>query len=372
MSDNADAATKPKPRRRWRWLLWLLAILLAIGFGVSRLLQPEKLGELLLTQINERSGLVVTTGEPAQVGWWPGLHVELRGVDARIPGDDAALLQAEAIDLSLPLSLLSDALRGNEIQPRITGLTLRAPALDTVRLQHWLGPDDGPPAPFVLPEIDSPLAIEDGTIIGDGWQVEALDVALSDLHAGQASKLSGSLNYRSTPSPGDEDPLPLRFDITATPSLDTGDLRLDPLRVELASGEDTVTGSGSLRLTPAGGLVTTLELTTERWPQLLPALPLPPENQRFDVSVDFNGHSRGSGQLRLDIRGEADRIRGELAVGDWLAWLSDGEASAWTLPPISGSLTATRLQQGDIVLTEAVIDFDDGMQASEDNAASTP
>lgn len=359
MNTDASAPGKPPRKRRGRWLLGLLALLLVIAFGISRLLQPEKLGELLLTELNQRSGLTITTREPARVGWWPQLHVELSGLDARLPGDDAPLLQAAALDLSLPLSLLFDAIRGNEPQPRITGLTLRSPSLDLGRLQTWLGPAEGPPAPFALPDVDSPLAIEDGRLLGDGWRIDGLDLQLSGLRAGESSRLNGRLRWAKVPPADDVEPLPISFDISASPGVIDGDLLLDALDIKLQSGEDQASATGSARLSPGDALRTTLDITLPQWPALLPALPLPPDNKSFALTVNFDGLSDGRGQLQIAIASDVDHIEGELTLGDWLGWLGADEADAWLLPPISGSLKATRLQQGEMVMTDAVIDFDD-------------
>ena len=368
---SADAAqAKPQRKRRWRWLLWLALPLLAAGFGINYLLQPEKLGELLLTQLNQHTGLHISTSEPARVGWYPELHVSLNGLDARLPGDDAALLEAESLDLSLPLSLVIDSIRGNDPQPTITGLTLRSPKLDLIRLQGWMGTGEGPPPPFMLPDIDSPLRIEGGTLLGDGWRIEDLDIELDQLHARQPSRLTGKLNYLSA-APASTS-LPLTFDVLATPAIDSGDLRLQPLHAELQSNEDRVSASGMLRLSPTSTLLAGLVVKLPQWPELLPPLPLPQENQSFSMKLDFDGMIDGQGKLALDIQSDVDRIDGELMLGDWLGWLGADAGNAWLLPPVSGSLKATRLQQGDIVLSDAVIDFDDGDATPTEAAGDTP
>lgn len=368
MSDATDAPTKPRRKRRWRWLLWLAATLLIAGFGINYLLKPEKLGALLLRQINERSGLVVTTTEPARVGWWPQLHIELSGLDARLPGNDAALLQAESLDLSLPLSLLTDSLLGREPEPRITGLTLRSPRLDLDAFMTWMGPAS---SEYELPDIDSPLAIESGQLLGNGWQIDGFNLELDQLHAGQPSHLQGSLRYVPLPE-GSTPPLPLTFDITATPTIDTGALRLDPLQAELQSDQDPISTSGSLLLSPSGALRTGLVIQLPQWPQRLPALPLPPDNKRFTLKLDFDERTDGQGQLDLDIQSDIDRIAGKLQIGEWLGWLGASSKDTWMLPPVTGSLTASRLQQGDILLDDATIDFDDGSTPATNAASSNP
>ncbi|MCB1561071.1 MAG: hypothetical protein KDI75_08265 [Xanthomonadales bacterium] len=370
MTADTDAPKKARRKRRRRWLLWLVLPLLGAGFGINYLLQPDKLGELLLTQLNQRTGLHISTSEPAHAGWYPELHVSLRGLDARLPGDDAPLLEAESLDLSLPLSLVIDSIRGSDPQPTITGLTLRSPKLDLIRLQRWMGNDEGPPAPFMLPAIDSPLRIESGTVLGDGWRIEGLDIELDELHAGQPSRLTGKLNYLSAADEGA--PPPLAFDVLATLAIDSGSLDLSPITVDLQSGDDHISASGKLRLDPGGTLQAGLVVALPHWPKLLPALPLPPENQSFTMKLDFDGMTDGQGKLALDIQSDADRIDGELLLGDWLGWLGADADNAWLLPPVSGSLKATRLQQGDVILTDAEIDFDDGATAPAGAAGEGP
>jgi uncharacterized protein involved in outer membrane biogenesis len=154
------AAFVRRRRRRWLIAFAVLLVLAAAALWLRSLLQPERLSAFLLQRASQATGLQITLDQPARVGFWPDLHLELDGLSARIPGESSPLLTAQRVETALPWS----ALRSETLQ--LQGLRLFQPELDIDAMQRWLASrqTDGPPAPFQLPELDAPLSVEEGTI----------------------------------------------------------------------------------------------------------------------------------------------------------------------------------------------------------------
>lgn len=326
-----------RSRRRWLWLLLPLAAL--VGFFVLRaLLQPERVTAFLLRQAEDATGLALSLEQPADIGIWPDLHLELIGLRASTPGASAPLLRAERVEVALPWS----ALRSQTLQ--LQRLTLVQPRLDLPALQAWLAADGdtGPPAPLRFPQFDAELEVRDGSVVGDGWELQQLALALPSLRSGEATVLTASGSYvtdaavhgfdariETTPTVGE-------FDIALAPlALDVGGTPLQDVRPQL-TGELHFSVPDALRL----GLVT--ELAT--WPETWPALPLPQASPPAATSlrIDFAGTTALQGDVDLRIARGDEHIAGTLAVGDMFAWLAAPGASP--LPPLRGQLAAPRLR----------------------------
>ncbi|MBB5207169.1 AsmA family protein [Chiayiivirga flava] len=339
-------------RRRWLWLL--LPLVALIGFFVLRaLLQPERVSAFLLRQAEAATGLSLSLEQPADIGIWPDLHLELIGLTASAPGAAAPLLRAERVEAALPWS----ALRAETLQ--LQRLTLVQPRLDLAALQAWLAADDttGPPAPLRLPQFDAAFAVEDGSVIGDGWELQQLAIALPALRSGEATVLDASgayvsdtathgfdLRLSTTPTFGE-------FDIALVPlSLDIGGTPLQQTRLQLG-GELHFSVPDALRF----GLAT--DLAT--WPAHWPALPLRETSPAVPTSlrIDFSGTTALQGDVDLRVvRGE-DSIEGTLAIGDVFAWL--GAPDTGPLPPLRGQIAAPRLQIDGIEASGVTLRFSD-------------
>lgn len=348
-------------RRRWLWLIALALLLLGGWLSVRMLLQPERLSAFLLQQARDATGLDITLSAPADVGLWPDLHLELDGLSARIPGTDAVVLQAEAVEVVLPWS----ALGAETIQLR--SLRLQAPVLDVDAMTRWLESrdQDGPPAPFRLPQIDAAVSVASGRIESADWAVSGLELALPFLRPGEQARVVASGTVASGSRP------PAAFDarFEFAPSPDGNELRFAPLALELRTSRESAPWArieGAATLQTSEALHLDLVATLPAWPSGWPALPLPDNGASGEVRVDldYRGATDLQGDATLSVsRGDA-AVRGRLRVGDVFAWFDDPLANF--LPPLQGEINADRLQSGGIELRGVRIRIDDAPRASDD------
>jgi hypothetical protein len=348
-------------RRRWIGIVALALLLLGGWLLVRRLMQPERLSAFLLDQAQEATGLEITLSAPADVGFWPDLHLELDGLAARIPGTDDIVLQAEAVEVVLPWS----ALGAETIQLR--SLRLQGPVLDTEALSRWLESrsQDGPPAPFRLPQVDAAVSVASGRIQGEDWALSALDLSLPFLRAGAVARVeaSGAIEM------GSRAPMPFSATFEFDSSQDGSELRFESLDLELRTALDAapwarIEGIASLQASEA--LHLDLIATLPAWPSDWPALPLPDGDASGAVRFEFD--YRGTAGLQGDValslaRGDAD-LRGTLRIGDVLAWLDDPASNL--LPPLRGEFTSDRMETGGVELRGVRIRIDDSPQAKDD------
>jgi hypothetical protein len=349
-------------RRRWIWLIVVAALLLGGWLVVRALLQPERLSRFLLQQAQQATGLEISLGAAADVGFWPDLHLELEGLSARAPGSENVVLQAERVDAVLPWS----ALRAESIQLR--SLRLQAPVLDTEALSQWLQSRDrdGPPAPLRLARIDAAVDVESGRIQGDGWTIGELDLSLPFLRVGEAVTLVASGRLESAARA----PTPFAIDFDVTPKQNGDELRLESLSLDLRTTRDAtawIQVEGLVALPPADALHVDVIATLPEWPADWPALPLPDGDASTEVriDVDYAGTTSLQGEVLLSLsRGDAD-LRGTLALGDVFAWLEDPAANL--LPPLRGEITSDRMEAGGFDLRGVRIRIEDAPPAAKDH-----
>lgn len=362
-----------RSRRRWLWLLLPLALL--AGFFVLRsLLQPERVTAFLLRQAEQATGLVLSLEQPADIGVWPDLHLELIGLRASAPGMDAPLLRAARVEVALPWS----ALRSETLQ--LQRLTLVEPVLDVPALQAWLArdADAGPPAPLRLPQFDAALEVEGGSIVGDGWSVQDIALALPALRNGTPTTLTASGSVAtSTDVHG--------FDIVldTTPTLDQFDLALAPLKLQLGTtllGDVRLTLDGELHFTVPDALRFGLATQFAAWPAAWPALPFAnagapatssgssvvQDDGTVQLQVDFTGNTVLQGDIDLHIARGEDSIDATFALGDVSAWLAAPDSHP--LPPLRGTASAPRLTLDGIEATGVTLRIDEDAPAASSDA----
>lgn len=352
-------------RRRWIWLI-AFALLLLGGWLVARmLLQPERLSTFLLQQARAATGLDITLSSPADVGFWPDLHLELDGLSARIPGTDAIVLRAETVEAVLPWS----ALRAETIQLR--SLRLQSPVLDVDALSRWLESrhQEGSPAPFRLPQIDAAVTVASGRIQAADWAVSSFELSLPFLRSGEAARVETS----GTIEAGSRAPMPFAATFDFAPSQDGNELRFEPSSLELRTTPDAapwVRVEGLALLQSSESLRLDIVASLPEWPPEWPALPLPNGDAGNEVRIDldYRGTTGLQGDLALSLaRGDAD-LRGTLRIGDVLAWLDDPAANL--LPPLSGEITSDRMEAGGVELRGLRIRADDAPRAPDDGDGS--
>lgn len=331
-------AKAPRRRRRWLWLGLLPALVLLALLGARALLEPQRLSTFLLQRASQATGLQLALAQPADVGLWPDLHLELNGLTATAPGAAVPLLRAERIDAVLPWSTLhSDALQ-------IRSLRLVAPQLHVDALRSWLVTRASTVAPPPLPRIDAAVEVSEGRVAGGGWSVDHLSLRLPALLPAS----SASLEFSGTLRLG-ERVLPLAGQLYARPLPTQAGLRFDALQLVLrqplalnANGSID-TGGEALTVALDGGL---------SWPPEWPELPLPADDGalRFEL-----GYANERLALLL-ARGDA-AIDTEWSTGELAAWRDDPAAAL--IPPLTGSARAERLQFDNIELRGVELKIED-------------
>lgn len=330
-------------RRRWLWLGLLPALVLLGVFGVRALLEPERLSAFLLREASQATGLQLALAQPAEVGFWPDLHLEFEGLTATAPGASTPLLRVGQMDAVLPwTAVTADAIE-------IRSLRLGRPELDWPRLQAWLATRAKAAAPMTLPRIDAAVDVSDGRVAAKGWSVDGVSLHLPSLRAGTATSLDIAGTVRvdagETRAPTAVEPrsMPFAARITFTPRQSADGLRLDEVAVAMTTPQ-AITLRGALAF--AGG-DTSIALAGElaAWPAEWPALPLPADDPAAPVRIEFD--YRNDTVTANLARGDA-AIDLALQPGDLAAWRNDPAAPL--LPPLTGRAAAERLQFGGIEL----------------------
>ncbi len=330
-------------RSRRRWIVVLAIVALAcIAFLVLRaLLQPARLSAFLLHQAEQVTGLTLTLDEPADIGLWPDLHIELTGLSATAPGATRPLLRAGRVEAALPWSTL----RGQDVSVR--GLRLISAQLDLPATLAFFsqGQEAGPPAPLRLPSLDAPLEIRDGRIHGDDWALDALDLTLPSLRDGIATRMTLRGNLVQN-----EASQPFALQLSTTPHTDGATLRLAELTLDMVL--DALPAwrphiEGEAIWNPAGMLAFDLRSLIAPWPENWPALPFPPsDDDAVNLSLRYDGDTALTGAATFSLLRGDDGARGTFTLDDTLTWLRGERTSP--LPPLRGSMDIKRLQYGSI------------------------
>jgi hypothetical protein len=337
-------------RRRWlRRLGLLVGLLLAAALGLRWALQPERLGALLLAEVAEASGLQITVATPARLGFWPGLHLELDGLDAGLAGD-TALLRAQRVELFLPLSALWKPLRLQQI-------ALEAPQIDLDALARWQAArrDAGPPAPLAIPAI-ARLSLHDGALRWGAMHMAPLQLQLDRLAPGENFSLQvEAVLHSGAPEP----PVSLRLQIDGAWPQGSEGLRLDPLRVQAGSPAQPAALDlhGRLWWSPPQRLDVELAgplgAPPADWPHAATLAAL----QGALLRLSHVGPANLDGLMTLAVDGPDYRGSARLQLPALLDWLAAGDWAA--APPLQLQGEAARIERDGMVIEGLRIEHDD-------------
>ena len=330
-------------RRHWIDLLVLAALALTGLLSLRFILQPERLSTYLLQQLEQATGLEIQLQQPADIGWWPDLHIELQGLSVRAPDQPVAFLRVARADLALPWSSLQQ-----EHELRLSRLRLIGPELDIPAMQTVLASrsKDGPPAPLVIPQLDTPLQLREARILGDGWALENLRLDLPQLHPDRPTRLDAGAALVL----GEKRQL-FALQLATTPGTDGSTLRLAPFELSLVidgPGKWRPQIVGTVQWNVAGLLELELQTRMANWPASWPELPLPAATgaEAFDLSLHYNGDTGLHGRADFSVARGEDGARGSLVLNELLDWL--GQEHPSPLPPLDGEVEIPRLQYGGI------------------------
>lgn len=418
-----SAPLPPRARLR-RWLILagralLLAILLLLL--LAALLQTQAVRGLLLRQAGNALGLELAASHIA-LGLRGEVRLVLTDAVARACGDDAALLRARRIVVSLPwatLRSLDDALILDRIE-------LDAPRLHLPALQRWLA-SRPPSGETRIPVIRRGLRLREGRIDNDDWRIEGLSIDLPRLQPMQPARLAVRGRYLAPPlsaqaaltlavdSPqalldaritridstgsltlrGEGWSLPAQVALSGPLQLGKDSALLRPVKLGIAAryrAGSTVApfrlglfgpmafneaswrfvpvtvvlaGDGPVPDAQARGsvsvgkrLVLHLDGALDAWPAAWPPLPLPASSAPLQFALDYKGAPDLADALALSLRREATRFDARLRLPQLQAWLDAGSQGS-PLPPLAGTLSAPRVTLDGAALEGVEIELDD-------------
>ena len=373
--------------RRWVKVLAVLALVALLGWWfVQRQLEPGRLTTTVLGRLGSSLALDIAFEGTPDYSFEPEPRLRVPNIVVTDPATGKLVLRAKRLEVSLPWSTV----RGGDIV--ITRLELDEPVLDVDGLQGWLAAR--PEAPFKLPVLTRGLAVADGTVLGNGWSLEDMDLSLPRLAEGEPADLEYVLRVRR----GETD---ARLRGQAHVDAVRADSRYSlQSRVELARAtggplEARIDSAGAFRIGDDGFAVQSERLVLDgdaplpelegeayvdkraqlsagfsgvlaTWPEQWPALPPPigAETGPFPLVLVYRGEPDLSDPLRLGLSVGESRLDARARVPAMLAWIDAPTASP--LPPLSGTFTTPRLDFEGAVLrgVRAVLE-DDGPPATD-------
>lgn len=176
MAREASKASAPASRR---WIAWVAAgvVVVALVVAITLLLQADRVARFALDQAGDALGLEITSSGAAEYRIRGTPTLVVRDVVARLPGTQVTVLTADRVLLSMPWSTL----RGRLQELDFTRIELDAPVLHLSALQDWLA--TRPPGDGRVPTLREGIVVVDGTLVAEGWRIEAIDLSLPSLHA---------------------------------------------------------------------------------------------------------------------------------------------------------------------------------------------
>lgn len=388
--------------------------------------RPQRATRLILQHTGRALGLEITASAGTyRLSGTPFLVVH--DVVAREPGARTPILRARQASLSLPWSTIRA--RGNDLT--VQRIELDRPVLDLAALQHWL--QLRPPGKTRMPTLTDGLRIRDGTLIGDGWRLAAIDLRLPTL--APARRVSAHVDARYVSS-GLQAPIDVDV-VMSTPAPDAaigiagtlaierpewrmqahvvlsgamrsgGGLRLQRMKLSASARYDAdathapfALGAGGtlhfddgVRLAPAAislraqGLVPTLDANgtlalndglgialdgaLATWPAAWPELPAPLGQSRSPLpfKLRYAGSTDLSDITRLQLQRDQASFDGRFRLGDVTGWIDSGSKSP--LPPMDGRLEVSRVEIAGARLEGVEATLDDET-LSETIGAATP
>jgi len=179
MTERGQASVR---RRRWpRRLAIFATLLIAAALMVVHYLQPAQLTALILARASSSLHLQLHTSGHGSYALRPEPRLVLPGLSATIPGGAAPFFRSDKVELALPW----DTLRGRGTD--ISSIVLKSPDLDLHGLADWLATQPPGKGPARLPTLTRGLSVSDGTLRGEGWRIEHLDLTVPALADGRAA-----------------------------------------------------------------------------------------------------------------------------------------------------------------------------------------
>ena len=378
----ADAPRK----RRWPFYLAALAVLLVLaGVWIDRQLEPVRLTATVLSRAGAALGLEFSIGGTPEYALRPEPRLVLPKLTVRQPGAAAPLLRADVAEISLPW----DTLWGGETVV-ITRVALQRPELNLAALAHWQA--TRPDAPFELPTLTNGLQVQNGSVLGEGWRIDALRLALPELRGGRMARIAaaGVLTQAATTLDFDISAelatagLASNYDIDGKGQLRSEDLdvpwalasqgrfdasgesvQLEISALTLASESPVPTLDATGKATLGTVILVDLKGTIARWPEGWPTLPAPlsASTSPLAYTMAYQGPGNFSAPIALVVLRDETRFDARFVTKDVLAWI-DAAAGSAPLPPLAGTLATPRLEISGATLEGVSIQIEEDTPAA--------
>ena len=375
-------------KRRWLIGLSLLAVLLlSAAWWIDRQLEPERLTATVLQRVCKSLQLDLRFEGKPEYALKPEPRLLIPNFSAR-GLDGKVFLSARHAEISLPWATITGG------EPVVTRIELDRPVLDVAAMQRWLA--SRPAVPFKIPTLTNGLQVRDGTVIGDGFAVRSLALALPRLQDAQRAELSASGKLETGDSPiafkvmldiasaGLDSDFKLDGNFELPPAetskdrdaqvrgaghyavKDTFTTRFDSLRVTGTPPLPDISGRGHVDVSDALTMQFTGVLVD--WPKGWPALPQPLADytKNLPVNVAYSGKPDFGDPLSLTVVREETELRASVRIAELNSWMAQGTAAS-PLPPLNGSLSTPSLVFDDVKLEGVQIQISDSPAA-----ASTP
>jgi hypothetical protein len=215
----AESTATARRRRRWPYLLFVFVVLgIAATFALHRYSRPQRLAELVVSQVRQQLGAELVLGGPAGFKLTPRLQALLP--KPRLVAGGQTLLRADAIAASAPWRTLW----GDHYE--IERIELQRPVLDLDALRAWVATRPSSDEP--VPDVRFALRVVDGTILASGKPL-AQDIDIDFATSGDLATWLASLDRDASAVA----PLPPGHGSASAASMQIGETRLEGVRIEL-------------------------------------------------------------------------------------------------------------------------------------------
>lgn len=414
----APEPSLPALRRLLRITAIAVVALMLLVALLAWLMQPPRATGFLLDRIGAALGLRITASGKTDYELRGTPQLVLHDVIAQRPGDQAALLRAERVFVSLPWSTIRA--RGSDLT--VQRIELDAPVLDVPALQRWLA--TRPPGETRIPTLREGLRIVRGRIVNDDWSIDGIDIALPSLSPTTPvnTKLRGRYLDLPTRIPFDLDvalskpengagiaaiggitiegegwTLPARVRVSGPLLLGDDEVRMSPARIGMSAryvskgsampfvlgahgpllfdegvwsldpAALVLRGEGTIPDATAGGaialgrrLVLRLQGEIATWPQAWPVLPPPlsASTSSMPFALDYAGRVDFTDIASLQVQRDDTTLDARFHLPAVLDWI-DADAGGSPLPPLQGTLRTPRVEIAGAQLEGVEVEFDE-------------
>jgi hypothetical protein len=351
-----------RPRRKWI-VLGVFALLALSGWWlVQRQLEPERLTTTVLTRLGDSLDLDISFSGTPEYAFKPEPRLQVPNLVVRDPATGKVVLRARRLEASLPWATV----KGGDVV--ITRLDLEEPVLDVDALQRWLA--SRPKVPFKLPTLTQGAHVTGGTVVGNGWTLEDLDLDLPrlatgapvdldfalrgrrdaiDLHARGKAHLDAAAASTAYTLGADVElaragkPLAGRVDSAGRLRVGEDAFALQADTLELAGQSPLPTIAGEAWVDQRRQLALGFRGELAAWPADWPVLPPPLGAAKgpYPLVLLYRGATDFTDPLRLGLSVGEARMDAQAKVREMLAWIDAPGASP--LPPLTGTVTLPEL-----------------------------